>query len=125
MEKENIRMRLATESKLILDELQRLILEEIGLEASYSSIVSQAVRKAVPKMHEIDWQSIKNKSLSLSSPKQSNDWEYQTSFMLEKDVLELIAELQVYFLEVFQAKRIHRAFCVRLCLKVHYLLLIS
>ncbi|CYU78375.1 TPA: hypothetical protein ACT2H7_001072 [Streptococcus suis] len=125
MEKENIRMRLATESKLILDELQRLILEEIGLEASYSSIVSQAVRKTVPKMHEIDWQSIKNKSLSLSSPKQSNDWEYQTSFMLEKDVLELISELQVYFLEVFQAKRIHRAFCVRLCLKVHYLLLIS
>ncbi|HEL1589108.1 TPA: hypothetical protein TXT45_000896 [Streptococcus suis] len=118
-------MRLATESKLILDELQRLILEEIGLEASYSSIVSQAVRKTVPKMHEIDWQSIKNKSLSLSSPKQSNDWEYQTSFMLEKDVLELISELQVYFLEVFQAKRIHRAFCVRLCLKVHYLLLIS
>lgn len=125
MEKENIRMRLATESKLILDELQRLILEEIGLEASYSSIVSQAVRKTVPKMHEIDWQSIKNTSLSLSSPKQSNDWEYQTSFMLEKDVLELISELQVYFLEVFQAKRIHRAFCVRLCLKVHYLLLIS
>ena len=36
MDKENIRMRLATESKLILDELQQQIFEEIGLEASYS-----------------------------------------------------------------------------------------
>ncbi len=125
MEKENIRMRLATESKLILDELQQRIFEEIGLEASYSSIVSQAIRKIVPKMYEIDWQSVKKKNLNLSSSKQSNDWDYQTSFMLEKDVLELISELQTYFLEVFQAKRIHRAFCVRLCLKVHYLSLIS
>ena len=123
MEKENIRMRLATESKLILDELQRQIFEEIGLEASYSSIVSQAIRKTVPKMHEIDWQSLKKRNLALSSPKESNDWDYQTSFMLEKDVLNLISELQNYFLEVFQAKRIHRAFCVRLCLKFHYLLL--
>ena len=91
-------MRLATESKLILDELQRRIFEEIGLEASYSSIVSQAIRKIVPKMYEIDWQSVKKKNLNLSSSKQSNDWDYQTSFMLEKDVLELISELQTYFL---------------------------
>ena len=124
MDKENIRMRLATESKLILDELQQQIFEEIGLEASYSSIVSQAIRKTVPKMHEIDWQALKKRNLVLSSPKESNDWNYQTSFMLEKDVLDLISELQNYFLEVFQAKRIHRAFCVRLCIKFHYLFLI-
>ena len=73
MDKENIRMRLATESKLILDELQQQIFEEIGLEASYSSIVSQAIRKTVPKMHEIDWQALKKRNLVLSSPKESND----------------------------------------------------
>ena len=47
------------------------------------------------------------------------------NIFLKKDVLDLISELQNYFLEVFQAKRIHRGFCVRLVLKFHYLFLMN
>lgn len=120
MEKENIRMRLSSESKIILDKLQKDIYSKLGYEVSYSSLVSQAVRQFVPKKDSIDWIQLKKTSLKFSSTEQS-DWDYQTSFMLEEDVLTLLSELQNYFLEVFQAKRIHRAFCVRLCLKAQFL----
>ncbi|MFS5669579.1 hypothetical protein V2V56_03100 [Streptococcus agalactiae] len=120
MEKENIRMRLSSESKIILDKLQKDIYSKLGYEVSYSSLVSQAVRQFVPKKDSIDWIQLKETSLKFSSTEQS-DWDYQTSFMLEEDVLTLLSELQNYFLEVFQAKRIHRAFCVRLCLKAQFL----
>ncbi len=121
MEKENIRMRLSSESKIILDKLQNDIYSKQGYEVSYSSLVSQAVRKFVPNKENVEWKQLKETTLKFSSLEQSNNWEYQTSFMLEKDVLALLSELQNYFLDVFQAKRIHRAFCVRLCLKAQFL----
>ncbi len=121
MEKENIRMRLSSESKIILDKLQNDIYSKQGYEVSYSSLVSQAVRQFVPKKDRVDWKQLKETTLKFSSLEQSNNWEYQTSFMLEKDVLALLSELQNFFLDVFQAKRIHRAFCVRLCLKAQFL----
>ncbi|MCW1051419.1 hypothetical protein OJ610_00920 [Streptococcus anginosus] len=121
MKKENVRMRLASESKIILDKLQEDVYNKLGYEVSYSSIVSQAVREYVPKKESINWKKLKETAISLSL-KQSNNWEYQTSFMLEEDVLILLSELQNFFLDVFQAKRIHRAFCVRLCLKAQFLL---
>lgn len=121
MEKENIRMRLSSESKIILDKLQNDIYSKQGYEVSYSSLVSQAVRQFVPKKDSVDWKQLKETTLKFSSLEQSNNWEYQTSFMLEKDVLALLSELQNFFLDVFQAKRIHRAFCVRLCLKAQFL----
>jgi len=121
VEKENIRMRLSSESKIILDKLQNDIYSKQGYEVSYSSIVSQAVRRFVPNKENLDWKQLKETTLKFSSLEQSNNWEYQTSFMLERDVLDLIFKLQNYFLEVFQAKRIHRAFCVRLCLKAQFL----
>lgn len=121
VKKENVRMRLASESKIILDKLQEDVYNKLGYEVSYSSIVSQAVREYVPKKESINWKKLKETAISLSL-KQSNNWEYQTSFMLEEDVLILLSELQNFFLDVFQAKRIHRAFCVRLCLKAQFLL---
>ena len=121
MEKENIRMRLSSESKIILDKLQNDIYSKQGYEVSYSSLVSQAVRQFVPKKDSVDWKQLKETTLKFSSLEQSNNWEYQTSFMLEEDVLALLSELQNFFLDVFQAKRIHRAFCVRLCLKAQFL----
>ena len=114
-------MRLSSESKIILDKLQNDIYSKQGYEVSYSSIVSQAVRRFVPNKENLDWKQLKETTLKFSSLEQSNNWEYQTSFMLERDVLDLIFKLQNYFLEVFQAKRIHRAFCVRLCLKAQFL----
>ena len=98
VKKENVRMRLASESKIILDKLQEDVYNKLGYEVK-----------------------LKETAISLSL-KQSNNWEYQTSFMLEEDVLILLSELQNFFLDVFQAKRIHRAFCVRLCLKAQFLL---
>lgn len=121
MEKENIRMRLSSESKMILDKLQKDIYSKLGYEVSYSSLVNQAVRQYVPKKEQIDWIKLKETTLKFSSLEESNNWEYQTSFMLEDDVLVLLSELQNFFLNVFQAKRIHRAFCVRLCLKAQFL----
>lgn len=121
MEKENIRMRLSSESKIILDKLQNDIYSKQGYEVSYSSLVSQAVRRFVPNKENVEWKQLKETTLEFSSLEQSNNWEYQTSFMLEKDVLALLSELQNFFLDVFQAKRIHRAFCVRLCLKAQFL----
>ena len=121
VEKENIRMRLSSESKIILDKLQNDIYSKQGYEVSYSSLVSQAVRQFVPKKDSVDWKQLKETTLKFSSLEQSNNWEYQTSFMLEKDVLALLSELQNFFLDVFQAKRIHRALCVRLCLKAQFL----
>ena len=119
--KGNIRMRLSSESKIILDKLQNDIYSKQGYEVSYSSIVSQAVRQFVPKKDSVDWKELKETTLKFSSLEQSNNWEYQTSFMLEQDVLALLSELQNFFLDVFEAKRIHRAFCVRLCLKAQFL----
>ena len=121
VEKGNIRMRLSSESKIILDKLQNDIYSKQRYEVSYSSIVSQAVRQFVPKKDSVDWKQLKETTLKFSSLEQSNNWEYQTSFMLEKDVLALLSELQNFFLDVFQARRIHRAFCVRLCLKAQFL----
>ncbi|CJC12210.1 Uncharacterised protein [Streptococcus pneumoniae] len=121
MGKGNIRMRLSSESKIILDKLQNDIYSKQGYEVSYSSIVSQAVRQFVPKKDSVDWKELKETTLKFSSLEQSNNWEYQTSFMLEQDVLALLSELQNFFLDVFEAKRIHRAFCVRLCLKAQFL----
>ena len=114
-------MRLSSESKIILDKLQNDIYSKQGYEVSYSSIVSQAVRQVVPKKDSVDWKELKETTLKFSSLEQSNNWEYQTSFMLEQDVLALLSELQNFFLDVFEAKRIHRAFCVRLCLKAQFL----
>lgn len=122
MGKENVRMRLASESRQILDKLKDDVYNKLGYEVSYSSIVSQAVREYVPKKERIDWIKLKETAIPFSSLKQSNNWEYQTSLMLEKDVLILLSELQNFFLDVFQAKRIHRAFCIRLCLKAQFLL---
>ena len=119
--KGNIRMRLSSESKIILDKLQNDIYSKQGYEVSYSSIVSQAVRQFVPKKDSVDWKELKETTLKFSSLEQCNNWEYQTSFMLEQDVLALLSELQNFFLDVFEAKRIHRAFCVRLCLKAQFL----
>lgn len=121
MEKENVRMRLSTESKMLLDTLQNDFKSKFGLDVSYSSLVSQAVRSQYSKMYEIDWNNIKVKELDFSNFDMSNNWEYQTSFMLEEDVLKFLTEMQMYFKEVFDAKRIHRAFCVRLCIKSFFL----
>lgn len=121
MGKENIRMRLSYESKIILDKLQKDIYTKLGYEVSYSSLVSQAVRRFVPNKENVEWKQLKERPLKFSSLEQSNNWEYQTSLMLEEDVLALLLELQNYFLDVFQAKRIHRAFCVRLCLKAQFI----
>ena len=93
-------MRLSSESKIILDKLQNDIYSKQGYEVSYSSIVSQAVRQFVPKKDSVDWKELKETTLKFSSLEQSNNWEYQT---------------------LFEAKRIHRAFCVRLCLKAQFL----
>lgn len=122
VQKENVRMRLASESRQILDKLKDDVYNKLGYKVSYSSIVSQAVREYVPKKERIDWIKLKETAIPFSSLKQSNNWEYQTSLMLEEDVLILLSELQNFFLDVFQAKRIHRAFCVRLCLKAQFLL---
>ena len=121
MGKENIRMRLSYQSKIILDKLQKDIYTKLGYEVSYSSLVSQAVRRFVPNKENVEWKQLKERPLKFSSLEQSNNWEYQTSLMLEEDVLALLLELQNYFLDVFQAKRIHRAFCVRLCLKAQFI----
>lgn len=117
MEKENIRMRLSSESKILLDKLQEDFKSNFGVDVSYSSIVSKAVRSSHSKMHEINWKDVRDKKLDFSELKLSNDWEYQTSFMLEKDVLNFITDIQKHFIIVFDAKRVHRAFCVRLCIK--------
>ncbi|WP_230691104.1 hypothetical protein, partial [Streptococcus pneumoniae] len=107
MGKENVRMRLASESRQILDKLKDDVYNKLGYEVSYSSIVSQAVREYVPKKERIDWIKLNETAIPFSSLKQSNNWEYQTSLMLEEDVLILLSELQNFFLDVFQAKRIH------------------
>lgn len=49
MGKENVRMRLASESRQILYKLKDDVYNKLGYEVSYSSIVSQAVREYVPK----------------------------------------------------------------------------
>ncbi|WP_232219579.1 hypothetical protein [Carnobacterium pleistocenium] len=121
MKKENIRMRLSTESKVLLDNLKNDFKSNFGVDVSYSSLVSQAVRTQYSMMHEIDWKDIKIKKLEFSDSDMSNDWEYQTSFMLEEDVLKALTDMQLYFKDVFDAKRIHRAFCVRLCIKSFFL----
>lgn len=121
MKKENVRMRLSSESKILLDELQKNFKTKFGLDVSYSSIVNQAIRTEYKRRPESYWISIKDKKLELGDLNSERDWDYQTSFMLEQDVLEFLLELQVYFKDVFGAKRIHRAFCVRLCIKSYFL----
>ncbi|MCU9760544.1 MULTISPECIES: hypothetical protein [Enterococcus] len=121
MKKENVRMRLSSESKILLDELQKNFKTKFGLDVSYSSIVNQAIRTEYKRRPESYWISIKDKKLELGDLNSESDWDYQTSFMLEQDVLEFLLELQVYFKDVFGAKRIHRAFCVRLCIKSYFL----
>lgn len=121
MKKENIRMRLSSESKILLDKLQGNFKSKFGLDVSYSSLVSQAIRTQYSKMYEIDWMDIKDATLDFSSFNLSNDWDYQTSFMLEEDVLESITHMQKHFRKIFDAKRIHRAFCVRLCIKSYFI----
>ncbi|EGO8125665.1 hypothetical protein FAD94_000665 [Enterococcus faecalis] len=114
-------MRLSSESKILLDELQKNFKTKFGLDVSYSSIVNQAIRTEYKRRPESYWISIKDKKLELGDLNSESDWDYQTSFMLEQDVLEFLLELQVYFKDVFGAKRIHRAFCVRLCIKSYFL----
>lgn len=121
MKKENIRMRLSTESKILLDKLQADFKENFGVDVSYSSLVNQAVRSQYLNMSNIDWRKIKNENLDFSDLDMSNDWDYQTSFMLEEDVVEYLTHMQNHFKEVFDAKRVHRAFCVRLCIKSYFL----
>ncbi|KAA8701189.1 hypothetical protein F4V48_09215 [Lactococcus lactis subsp. hordniae] len=114
-------MRLASESKLLLEKLREAFKEQFGFDVSYSSLVNQIVRTQYKKMREIEWQNIKLKKLDFSNLTMSNDWGYQTSFMIEKDVLDSLLEMQIYFMNVFGAKRIHKAFVVRLCIKSYYL----
>lgn len=120
-DKTNVRMRLASESKLLLEKLRNEFKEQYGVDVSYSSMVNQVVRTQYKKMNEIEWQNIKLKKLDFSNLEMSNDWGYQTSFMLEDDVLSNLLEMQRHFMEIFGAKRIHKAFCVRLCIKSYYL----
>ncbi|GAA3261581.1 hypothetical protein GCM10017706_28170 [Lactococcus lactis subsp. hordniae] len=120
-DKINVRMRLASESKLLLEKLREAFKEQFGFDVSYSSLVNQIVRTQYKKMREIEWQNIKLKKLDFSNLTMSNDWGYQTSFMIEKDVLDSLLEMQIYFMNVFGAKRIHKAFVVRLCIKSYYL----
>ncbi|WP_253287843.1 hypothetical protein [Lactococcus lactis] len=120
-DKTNVRMRLASESKLLLEKLKNDFKDKFGLDVTYSSLVNQIVRTQYKKMHDIDWQNIKLKKLDFSNLSLSNDWGYQTSFMLEKDVLSNLLDMQGHFMGIFGAKRIHKAFCVRLCIKSYYL----
>lgn len=121
MTKENVRMRLSSESKILLDKLQADFKEKLGVDVSYSSLVNQAVRTQYRKMYDMNWITIRDTKLDFSDYDMSNDWEYQTSFMLENDVIDDLNEMQNYFKSVFDAKRIHRAFCVRLCIKSYFI----
>lgn len=119
MVKQNIRMRLSYESKVILEKLQKEYKARLDNDISYSSLINIAVRTEYEKINNINWINIRDMDLNIDDNDINSD--YQSSFMLDQDVMVALNDMQNRFKEVFNAKRIFRGFCVRVCLKAYYI----
>lgn len=117
--KQNIRMRLSYESKVVLEKLQKEYKVRLDNDISYSSLINIAVRTGYEKINNTNWLNIRDMVLDIDSDDIDSD--YQSSFMLDEDVMIALNDMQNRFKEVFNAKRIFRGFCVRICLKAYYI----
>ena len=118
-----IKMRLSSEAEYILQTEK----ENIKAKEDVSVTLGWLVNKATKNIYKedgkkIDWKKVKDFPLKLAVPKDTDDYECNTTLNLEKTVVEIIEKFQIEFKEIFEAKRIHKAFVVRMILKANYIL---
>lgn len=118
-----IQMRLSTEAQEILIKEKNSYEEKESVSVSYGWIVNRIFKRfsTIENIQNVDWKYIKEYNLNLVDEKGCNDCEYNTTFNLENSVIKMINDFQVLFKNVFEAKRVHKAFVVRLVIKADYL----
>lgn len=119
-----IQMRLNTEAQEILIKEKKLYEEAESVSASYGWIVNRIFKRfsKVENIEDVDWEYIKKYKLNLVNEDSCNKSEYNTTFNIENSVIQMINDFQILFKDVFNAKRIHKAFVVRLVIKADYIL---
>ena len=120
-----IKMLLSSEAEYILQTEKENIKAKEDISVTLGWLVNKATKNIYKYKEDgkkIDWKKVKVFPLKLSVPKDTDDYECNTTLNLEKTVVEIIEKLQIEFKEIFEAKRIHKAFVVRMILKANYIL---
>ena len=125
-----IQMRLSQESERLLRAAKESYRIKEDVTVTYGWIVNGAVKELFRYADEqggieaIDWKLVKDYKLNLPDLEGDDgcEYNYNTTLNLEATAVEEIAVMQIAFKTVFQAKRVHKAFAVRLALKANHLL---
>ncbi|MBP1309080.1 hypothetical protein JOD82_002100 [Paenibacillus sp. 1182] len=116
-----VQMSLSALSQIILIKEKEDYLQKEGASITYGYITGGAIKNIFKHdINQIDWLHVKTCKLEVENAI-IEDKEFSTILNLENSVLEKITELQVFFKTYFGAKRIHRAFAVKLALKANYM----
>lgn len=114
-------MSLSALSQIILKNEKQNYLQNEGASITYGYITGSAIKDIFKHdINKIDWLHVKTCKLEVEN-EIIEDKEFSTILNLENSVLEKITELQVFLKTYFGAKRIHRAFAVKLALKADYM----
>lgn len=110
-----IQMQLGRETMIAMNELKILLYGDEDIPVTQGYLFSKAFQRIKDK--KISWQKIAVGNIpNVTNNLNSEIVGVKTTLNLEKDVVEGITELQKVFKEVFSAKRIHKAFVVKLVL---------
>lgn len=116
-----VQMSLSSLSQIILKKEKEDYFQNEGASITYGYITGNAIKNIFKNdLNKIDWLHVKTCKLEIEN-EINEDKEFSTILNLENSVLEKITELQIFLKGYFGAKRVHRAFAVKLALKANYM----
>lgn len=108
-------MKLGRDTMIAMDELKRLLFDDPDIPITQGYLVGVAYNRV--KNKKIKWKDISKDDIpNVTNNTTSEIQGVQTTLNLENDTLKGIKELQKSFIYIFNAKRVHTSFVVKLVL---------
>lgn len=115
-----VRMRLSQETKYLLNHYKAHYKEVDGDSVTFGWLVNLFTEE-IMKKEDISWSDYKLKDIKIDKSITSDDNDYNTTLNLRKPVVDQIDILQNKFIGIFEVKRVHKAFVVRMIVKAYYI----
>ena len=108
-------MKLSRTTVLAFNEFKRLKYDDPNIRITNGYLLGVAYKSLIPVLSSIEWEQIVNEPIQNVTVNEDQTVEgVKTTLNLEQTVLDGIESLQKEFLTVFKAKRIHKAFVVKM-----------
>ncbi|MED3629507.1 hypothetical protein P5643_01225 [Bacillus subtilis] len=110
-----LQMKLSRPAVLSFNEFKRIVYGDPNIKVTNGYVLGAAYNTLIPKLSTIDWKQVDKKHIE--NVTNSNDKSISgvhTTLNIESSILNGIEKIQKDFLEIFNTKRIHKSFVVKL-----------